>query len=178
MPVILVGGSGKSVGKTAVICGLIAALREFAWTAVKITSHAHGEREPIWEETTAGQTTDTARYLAAGASRALLVSAQDEMLAQVIHTLWSRIERDSPLIFESNRMVDCLQPDVCLAVDAGADGERKPSFERLRRRADATILRGPDGEMPGLGKPVFHLAAFDRVSPPLQQWLRVRLMPH
>jgi hypothetical protein len=178
VPVIVVGGSGKGVGKTAFICGLIAVLREFAWTAVKITSDAHGEREPIWEETAAGQATDTARYLAAGAGRALLVSAQDDVLSQTMGELWSRVERDSPLIFESNRIVDYVQPDLCLAVDGGADGERKPSFEMLWRRADATILRGPDGEMPGLGKPVFHLAAFDRVSPPLQQWVRARLMPH
>lgn len=178
MPLIVVGGSGKRVGKTAFICGLIAAMPEFAWTAVKITSHAHGEREPIWEETTAGQGTDTARYLAAGASRALLVSVQDEMLAQVIHTLWSRIERDSALIFESNRIIDCVQPDLCLAVDAEGDGGRKPSFERLWRRADATILRAADEEVLSLGKPIFHLVALDRVSPPLQQWLRKRLMHH
>ncbi len=178
MPLIVVGGSGKGVGKTALVCGLIAAMPEFAWTAVKITSHAHGEREPIWEETTAGQGTDTARYLAAGAGRALLASARDEMLAQVIHTLWSCIERDSALIFESNRIVNCVQPDVCLAVDAEGDGGRKPSFERLWLRADATILRAADEKVLSLGKPIFHLASLDRVSPSLQQWLRARLMPH
>lgn len=178
MPLIVVGGSGKGVGKTALVCGLITAMPDLTWTAVKITSDAHGERKPIWEETTAGQGTDTARYLAAGASRALLVTAQDEMLPQVIHMLWSRIERDSALIFESNRIVDCVQTDLCLAVDAGTDGERKPSFERLLQRADATILHAADEEVLGLGKPIFHLAALDRISPPLQQWLRNRLLPH
>ena len=75
MAIIVVGGSSRGVGKTALVCGLIASLPEFRWTAVKITGHKHGKPEPVWEETTAGQGSDTARYLAAGARWALLVSA-------------------------------------------------------------------------------------------------------
>ena len=63
------------MGKTALVCGLIAALPEFFWTAVKISSHFHGRGEAVWEEATPGNGTDTARYLAAGARRALLATA-------------------------------------------------------------------------------------------------------
>ena len=53
------------------------ALPEIPWTAVKITTHEHGRERgqdkttPIWEETAPGEGTDTARYLSAGARRAL-----------------------------------------------------------------------------------------------------------
>src|SRR5579863_9866900 len=75
MPIIVVGGSGRGVGKTSLVCGLISALDELRWTAVKISTHDHGKPKPIWEETSAGAETDTARYLTAGAERALLVTA-------------------------------------------------------------------------------------------------------
>jgi hypothetical protein len=41
MAIIVVGGSNRGVGKTALVCGLVAALPEYRWAAVKITSHEH-----------------------------------------------------------------------------------------------------------------------------------------
>ena len=62
MAILVVGGSHRGVGKTALVCGLIAALPEHRWTAVKITSDDHGQFAPVWEDTEPGQGTDTARY--------------------------------------------------------------------------------------------------------------------
>jgi hypothetical protein len=45
MAIIVVGGSNRGVGKTALVSGLIAALPEYRWTAVKITSHEH--KQPV-----------------------------------------------------------------------------------------------------------------------------------
>ena len=42
MTLIVVGGHSRSVGKTSVVAGLIAALPEFGWTAVKITQYGDG----------------------------------------------------------------------------------------------------------------------------------------
>ena len=42
MAVVVVGGQSRKVGKTSVVCGLIAALPEMRWTAIKLTQH-----EPI-----------------------------------------------------------------------------------------------------------------------------------
>ena len=50
MPLIVVGGSGRNVGKTSLVCGLIEALREYRWVAVKVTGHEHGVSAPVWEE--------------------------------------------------------------------------------------------------------------------------------
>jgi len=39
---VVVGGHSRNVGKTSVVAGLIAALQELDWTAVKITQYGHG----------------------------------------------------------------------------------------------------------------------------------------
>ncbi len=89
MAIIVVGGGGRGAGKTALVCGLMRALPEIPWTAVKITTHEHGHDEttPIWEETAPGGGTDTARYLAAGARRALLVTAGEDALGPIVEQI-------------------------------------------------------------------------------------------
>ena len=177
MAIIVVGGSGRSVGKTALVCGLIAALPEFRWTAVKITNHEHGKPEPIWEESSAGQGSDTARYLAAGAERALLVTAQQEELGQVVRELLQPSGEEEPphLIFESNSILDYLKPDICLAVDGGSQAEHKASFAIAMDRAEATVARADrDGVVEG-ERPLFHLEDLQRISPEMLGWLRGRL---
>ena len=122
MAIVVVGGSGRNVGKTSLVCGLIAALPELAWTAVKVTSHVHDEREAVWEEKGAGQGTDTGRYLAAGARRAFLLTAPEAFssgkteLADVLDRFWQNLGRGTNLIFESNRILNYLRPDLCLLV--------------------------------------------------------------
>jgi hypothetical protein len=180
--VVVVGGSGKDVGKTALVCALISALREFEWTAVKITGHDYdadsGEREagvvgsPIREETRAGKETDTARYLAAGARRALLVTraGAEVSIEEIRNTLGS----DRNVIFESNRIVEVVNPNVCLALMGGT--EWKGSFDRLLRVADAALIVG-DAEPKGLpeGTRLFELEGPDRLSSELVGWLKERL---
>ena len=42
MPILVIGGHTRSVGKTSVVAGLIAALPAMHWTALKITQYGHG----------------------------------------------------------------------------------------------------------------------------------------
>jgi hypothetical protein len=245
MAIIVVGGSNRGVGKTALVCGLIAALPDYRWAAVKITTHGHkqpvptgrgnvtegpapqaqlpvrtpffrqifekrssessSQREPapasgpIWEETIPGEDTDTARYLAAGAARALLVSVPNGELTVPLNQLWPRFGRGTNFIFESNSVVHHVRPDVCLLIHAVAERalplpERKPSFIAALRHADAMVSHAradeviPDGlclavpeptpeQRPPTPKPIFHLRALERVSPELLAWLRRRLPP-
>ena len=39
---VVVGGHSRNVGKTSVTAGIIRALPDFHWTAVKITQYGHG----------------------------------------------------------------------------------------------------------------------------------------
>ena len=84
MATIVIGGHSRSVGKTSVVAGLIAALAEYEWTAVKITQYGHGicsangeacdcatgdHSWAISEEKDRGGGSDTSRFLLAGAAR-------------------------------------------------------------------------------------------------------------
>jgi hypothetical protein len=177
MAVLVVAGSAKDVGKTSLICGMIPVLSEFPWVAVKITSHAHGKPEPLWEETRFGQETDTARFLAAGARRAFLVSAEPDELPVRLRALRTMVEPDTHWIFESNQSLFPFEPDICIAV-VGANAEAKASFESMRERADAVVTsRGAAASqvIRKAGQRVFRLAAFDRIPSEMIAWMRETL---
>lgn len=207
MAIVVVGGSGKDVGKTSVVCAVIAALPEFEWTAVKITGHDYGalavhqigsaasvecgtshrstrdenpsgddhieDSSVIREERCAGNDTDTAKYLGAGARRALLVMRMGANIP--IEEIWRAVPLDANVIFESNRIVDAVRPDVCLAVVGGA--ERKASFVRLLKAASAVVMVGGTlaDDLP-VGVPRFELDAPDRLSAEMVVWLRGQLI--
>src|ERR1022692_2050734 len=85
---IVVGGHSRNIGKTSVVAGLIQALPQWDWTAMKITQFGHGicsasgtgcdcclaPEHPyaIAEERHPGHS-DTGRFLAAGARRSYWV---------------------------------------------------------------------------------------------------------
>jgi hypothetical protein len=176
MPLIVVGGSGRGVGKTSLLCGLLAALAEFRWTAVKVTSHAHGKDASIMEERAPGLHTDTGRYLRAGAHRAFLVTAQEDRMEAVAQQLWERIESSAPLILESNRIVDYCQPDVCLAVDGQNRMVGKPTYAKFLAHADAVVMRSQTNREEAAARPIFHLEDLERISPAMLAWLREQWM--
>ncbi len=177
MTIVVVGGSAQGVGKTALVCGLLRALPEFPWTAVKVTSHDHGAGEAIWEEMTSGQGTDTARYLAAGASHAFLITAGDSDLPQKLDELWARLDPDPHVIFESNRILQYVHADLCLAAEWVAETTPQPFFRFVAHQKHAALrlaeLDSVSQEVTLTGvTPLFYLAAFERTSLPMQRWLR------
>jgi len=175
MAMIVVSGGGKDVGKTSLVCGLIAALPEFAWAAVKITNHAHGKAEPVWEETTPGAETDTARYLAAGARRAFLITAEEVELPQRIEELQARLEVGAHLIFESNRVLRHVRPDVILTVEGALDDAHKPSFREAAHQTTARVAASKRNATVAGATPLFQLAALERISTGMRRWLREQL---
>jgi hypothetical protein len=175
MAIIVVGGSGSGAGKTALICGLLRAFPEIPFTAVKITTHAHGLSEPIHEETAAGQGTDTARYLASGARRALLVTAGTAALGSLVQRILEDHSGPAHVIFESNSVLHYLRPDLCLGVIASPTAESKPSFTLVEQCMNASVAPGGhDHVIPG-ERIHFHLAALDKISLPMLDWLREQL---
>lgn len=180
MAVVVVGGAAKDIGKTAVVCAVIAALREFEWTAVKVTGHDYGptasgdfSNRTIWEESRPGNETDTSKYLKAGARRALLVMRRGADVP--IEEIRRAVGSDRNMIFESNRIVEVVRPDVCLAVVGGA--ERKASFVRLVRAANAVVMvDGAQADDLPTNVPHFEMEAPDRLSAEMVTWLRGQLI--
>ena len=185
MAIIVIGGTAKGVGKTTLVCGLIAALDELRWTAVKITNEPHQGLPAIHEEKIAGTQSDTARYLAAGAERAFLLTASKERDApKILDEFWPLVPRGANLIFESNRVAGLVSADVCLLVQGDLQtSEYKPSAYQFARHADALVAQS-DGDLmvPDALKlegqprgPIFNLERLDRISEEMKKWLRGRL---
>ena len=114
--ILVVGGSGRKVGKTTVACEIIAATREANWTAIKITPHAH-------ERSVHG---DTERYVEAGAATAVLVGGNEALELPGGNTL-----------IESNSILDLIEPDLLVFVDGG--GEWKCSASRAAGKAQYVV---------------------------------------
>jgi molybdopterin-guanine dinucleotide biosynthesis protein len=160
MAVIVIGGHSRNVGKTSVVAGLIAALREYRWTAVKITQFGHGvcsvngescgcaTEEHAWsvsEERDATSGKDTARYVAAGAQRTLWVRTKQGRLAEAVPELRHALADAPNVIIESNSVLRFLRPDLYLTVLDPATADFKESAREFLDRADAVLLHERKG---------------------------------
>ena len=155
MAIIVVGGHSRNIGKTSVAAGLIAALSELGWTAVKITQYGHGicsengkecgcavHEHPysILEERNAAEGTDTSRFLAAGAERAFWVRVKQGKLEDALPGLLPLIQSERFVMIESNSILRHLQPDLYIVVLRHDIKDWKKSARDLLGRADAAVL--------------------------------------
>ncbi len=158
MAIIVIGGQSRSVGKTSVAAGLIAALAEHRWTAFKITQYGHGicsrdgaacdcaTADHAWaisEEKDRAGTSDTSRFLQAGAEHAWWVRTEQGRLAEAIPAIRRRLADAENAILESNSIVKFIRPDLYLTVLAPATADFKKSAQEFLDQADAVILHGP-----------------------------------
>ena len=199
MAIVVIGGHSRSVGKTSVVAGLIAALPEFNWTAVKITQHGHGvcsldgapcecatadHSVAISEERDRSGESDTSRFLVAGAVRALWVRTEQGRLAEAMPALRHRIEDARNVIVESNSVLKFLRPDLYLTVLDPATADFKNSAREFLDRAGAVILHASGaGETawrgvslkPVANRPVFRITPPFYVTPEIIEFVRGRL---
>jgi hypothetical protein len=203
MAIIVVGGHTRNIGKTGVVAGLIAALPERRWTAVKVTQFGHGvcsaNGEPcdcetadhtiaISEERERASGTDSSRYLAAGAVRSFWVRTRQGQLNEAmprLRQLLSEAENDGGnAIVESNSVLRFLQPEVSLSVLDPRVPDFKPSAMRYLDRVDALVV--PEGAEFGEGwagvstrmlrsKPLFRFQAPVYCGPGLAEFVAEKL---
>jgi hypothetical protein len=155
MAIVVIGGHSRSVGKTSVVAGLISALPDFEWTAVKITQYGHGicsangeacdcaTADHSWaisEEYDRTGESDTSRFLLAGAARALWVRTEQGRLAEAMPTFRQRVEGVRNIIIESNSVLKFLRPDLYLTVLDPGTADFKTSAREFLDQADAAIL--------------------------------------
>ena len=163
--VIVVGGHTRSIGKTQLVCDVIAAFPDANWIAGKITQYGHGVCAQNGEncdcaptehacaldwEAHADTGTDSARFLAAGARRSFWLRTKQGFLAEglpLLRTALRQIGADEhgetiPLIVESNSLLQFIKPSLYLAVVDPAKEDFKDSARAALDRADALILRG------------------------------------
>jgi hypothetical protein len=158
---LVVGGQSRNIGKTALVVDLIRAFPQADWVAAKITQYGHGvcamngetcdcaprdhgvaldlERDP------AGRS-DTSRFLAAGARRALWLRVRLGQLDEGWPLLLQELRRletseRANVIIESNSLLGLVDPSLCLMVLDPAVVDFKASARQFLHRADAFVVR-------------------------------------
>jgi hypothetical protein len=195
MPIVVIGGHARNVGKTSVVAGLIAALPGFRWTALKITQHRHGVRpanggdcgwatadrswadpssdDHSWavsEEKDRTGESDTSRFLAAGADHSWWVRTQPGRLADAMPRIRKILAATQNAIIESNSILRYLKPDLYLTVLDPLTADFKSSALTFLDRADAILLHSVENSKnPDWGsvslKPVIDRPTFE-IHPP------------
>ena len=155
MSILVIGGHTRSVGKTSVVAGLIAALPAFHWTALKITQYGHnvcsanGEAcdcataDHSWavsEEKDRSGDSDTSRFLVAGADHSWWVRTQQGHLAEAMPSVRKILAATQNAIIESNSILRFVKPDLYLTVLDTAIADFKASAQSFLDRADAVLL--------------------------------------
>jgi hypothetical protein len=199
MALVVVGGHSRSVGKTSVVAGLIEALPEYHWTALKITQFGHGicsaDGKPcdcdtgddhfraLSDERDRSGRTDTSRFLVAGADRSIWVRTRQGRLSEAIPDIQRKIAGAENVIMESNSIIRFLKPDVYLTVLDAANKDFKVSAMEFLDRADGVILHKSDGSVAWelvrmeqiAGKPTFTIQPPPYVTPDVVEFVRGKL---
>lgn len=179
MPILVIGGHTRSVGKTSVVAGIIAALPEFHWTAMKITQYGHGvcsangeacdcvtadHSLAVSEERDRSGDSDTSRFLLAGADHSWWVRTQQGQLAEAMPRVRKILASTQNAIIESNSVMRFLKPDLYLTVLDPETADFKTSAQTFLDRADAVLLHSSEvrGQHSEAGLSV--AAAWERVS--------------
>lgn len=196
MPIVVIGGHSRSVGKTSVVAGLISALPEYRWTAFKITQYGHGicsrsgkachcasddHNWAISEEKDRSGKSDTSRFLMAGAERAWWVRTEQGRLADAMPTIHNKLSQSTNAILESNSILKFIRPDLYLTVLDPATADFKRSAQEFLKIADAFILHESRRSawsgisLDQLDSPVFRVHPPEYVSEEIASFVQSRL---
>jgi hypothetical protein len=198
MSIVVIGGHSRNIGKTSLVAGLIAAIPERNWTAVKITQYGHGvcsvngescgcavdeHTVAINEERDRSGESDTSRFLVSGAARSLWVRTKQGYLAEAMPALRRRISEAKNVIIESNSVMRFLRPDLYLTVLDYGTADFKVSARDYLDLADAVILHQgeekPEWSDVSLkllaNKPIFEIQPPQYVTPKIVEFVKARL---
>jgi hypothetical protein len=163
---VVVGGHTRSIGKTQLVCDIIAAFPKTEWIAGKITQYGHGVCAQNGEncdcapeehvcaldwETRADTGTDSARFLAAGAKRSFWLRTKQGYLAEGLPLLRDALKEiagkaaggeNQAVILESNSLMQFVRPSLYFAVIDPLREDFKESAQIALDRAHALVLRG------------------------------------
>jgi len=200
MPILVIGGHSRSIGKTSVVTGLISALPEFHWTAFKITQYGHdictangaacdcATDDHAWavsEERNRDGDSDTSRFLIAGAGRAWWVRSEQGRLAEAMPRVRQILAGTQNTIIESNSILRFLKPDLYLTVLDPSTADFKTSAQTFLDRADAVLLHAAENSSspvwervslkPVANRPIFAIHPPQYVTPEIVEFVREHL---
>jgi hypothetical protein len=192
---VVVGGHSRNVGKTSIVAGLIRALPEFGWIALKITQYGHGvcsshgsecgceadaEHPFALSEEYEPSATDSGRFLAAGARRSFWLRTRTGELSAARAPIEKLLARNEYVIAESNSLLDLVAPDLYLVALDPACADFKDSSARFLDRANAFVVTERAERKPGIWdqRPQFLAHPPRYVSRELVDFVRAKLLAY
>lgn len=160
MKLVTISGTASEIGKTTLVCALLARLP--GWAAVKVTrghyrscgrdpetccvSHLLGDEPRVFGDRAATDVAgkDTGRYWEAGAADVRwVVGARGQETLGLRRALAELMDHPGALV-EGNRVVQGLVPDLAILVARPDQREVKATARRIRDRLDAVYVPDPD----------------------------------
>jgi hypothetical protein len=157
---LAVGGQCRKVGKSALVADIIQAFPNRHWTAVKISPYAASgcpvkgpscvcspQDHPyaIREEASRSGNSDSSRFLAAGAHRALWIETKEHGLQDVLPALAAELAsaESEYAIIESDALMRFWKPSLFIMVLDPSNPDFKGSARENLPRVDAFVFRSP-----------------------------------
>ncbi len=146
---VIVGGTGRNVGKTEFVCHLIEKTSKTNEVyALKVSAvfpdeaQFHGDHSKdkdqqfLFEEKNSESQKDTARMLRAGAKRVFYIRAEDVGIEKAFHEFLDQLPEHVAVVCESNSLGGLVKPALQIMVTQ----PDKPIKERSRKQLDSADL--------------------------------------
>jgi hypothetical protein len=150
---LMIGGSGRNVGKTTLICAII---RKFAPAVpiigLKVTSirpgeedfHGHHEQPlegdfRIFEETNSASAKDTAKMLKAGAKKVYFIQSTDEQMQLAMDAFFKLIDKHNIIICETRSLRRLIRPGIFIMITDPSHKDFKSRAVEFENLADLHI---------------------------------------
>ncbi len=161
---LMIGSAGRNIGKTELACALIKKFgNEKDIIGIKVTTiHARDGQCPhggqgcgvcsslegnfiITQETDSSSGKDTARLLAAGASRVLWLRVLRKHMKEGLAGLVDVIGAEAVSVCESNSLREVVEPGVFVIIRSEKPKAWKKSAQQVRRYADRVVTSDGSG---------------------------------
>lgn len=149
---LVVGGTGRNVGKTEFVCRLIGQIAShYSVYALKVSSifpdeemyhggHTQGEaRRQLFEETRSNSDKDTSRMLRAGAVKVFYLQGNDSEVKAGYEEFLAHVPEKTAIVCESNSLAQFVTPALSVMVKT-ADGVIKPRAVVQLAHADLVVV--------------------------------------
>ena len=148
---LIVCGSGRNVGKTALVRSIINNQKgKCKIAAIKVSPHIHGQTKEnlIWHSTNCNiflenkiTTKDSSLFLQAGANTSYYVETNDSMLETAFNKILTMIDEDSLIVCESGKLSSFIKPAILVFVESSDQSLNKK--KTFRDFADLIIKTTP-----------------------------------
>ena len=155
---LIVGGTGRDVGKTEFVCRLIQKIStERPVYAIKVSSifpgeelyhgtHSEGDSSLyLQEETNRKSDKDTSRMLKAGAARVFYLRTDDTGIQPGFDQFLMKIPDEAAVVCESNSLGHFVKPALAIMVRSKAGGVKPRAIAQLKCADLVVVSDGTSG---------------------------------